>query len=38
MAGAMLACVAALLLLGLWIPGPLNELLQSAGHVIGVRT
>lgn len=35
---AMLVCVAALLVLGLWVPGPLSELLHSAANVIGART
>jgi hydrogenase-4 component F len=38
MGAAMLACVAALLVLGLWVPGPLNDLLHSAANVIGART
>ncbi len=38
MGAAMLACVAALVALGLWIPAPLDQLLQSAAGVIGART
>ncbi|HEY7622231.1 MAG TPA: proton-conducting transporter membrane subunit [Solirubrobacteraceae bacterium] len=38
MAAAMLTSLAVLLVLGLWIPGPLNELLHSAADVIGART
>ena len=34
---AMLVCFTVLLVLGLWIPGPLNELLHSAVAVIGGR-
>ncbi len=37
MAGPMLASLALLLVLGLWIPGPLNQLLHSAVAVIGGR-
>jgi hydrogenase-4 component F len=37
MATAMLASLAVVLVLGLWIPGPLNQLLHSAVHVIGGR-
>ncbi len=35
MATAMVISFSVLLLLGLWIPGPLNDLLQSAASVIG---
>ena len=38
MAVAMLASLAVVLVLGLWIPGPLNQLLHSAAAVIGGRT
>jgi hydrogenase-4 component F len=38
MAAAMLISLAVLLVLGLWVPGPLNELLHSAAGVIGART
>ncbi len=38
MAIAMLVSFTVLLVLGLWIPGPLNELLHSAVRVIGGRT
>jgi hydrogenase-4 component F len=38
MAIAMLASLGVLLVLGLWIPGPLNHLLHSAAAVIGGRT
>jgi hydrogenase-4 component F len=38
MAGAMVICFVALLLLGLWIPDPLNDLLRSATNVIGGQT
>jgi hydrogenase-4 component F len=38
MAAAMLASLSVILVLGLWIPGPLNELLHSATRVIGART
>jgi hydrogenase-4 component F len=38
MGTAMLVCVAVLLVLGLWVPGPLNDLLHSAANVIGTRT
>jgi len=38
MAAAMLASLAVVLVLGLWIPGPLNELLHGAAAVIGGRT
>jgi hydrogenase-4 component F len=38
MAGAMLACLAVLILLGLWVPAPLNDLLHSAADVIGAHT
>jgi hydrogenase-4 component F len=37
MAAAMLASLSVVLVLGLWIPGPLNELLHSATSVIGAR-
>jgi hydrogenase-4 component F len=37
MATAMLASLTVVLVLGLWIPGPLNQLLHSAVHVIGGR-
>jgi hydrogenase-4 component F len=37
MAAAMLASLVVVLVLGLWIPGPLNELLHSAVAVIGGR-
>jgi hydrogenase-4 component F len=38
MAAAMLISLAVLLVLGLWVPGPLNQLLHSAAGVIGART
>ena len=38
MAAAMLASLVVVLVLGLWIPGPLNQLLHSAAAVIGGRT
>ncbi len=38
MAGAMLACLAVVLVLGIWIPGPLDDLLHSAADVIGSQT
>ena len=38
MAAAMLASLAVVLVLGLWIPGPLNQLLHSAAAVIGGRS
>jgi hydrogenase-4 component F len=38
MAAAMLASVAVVLVLGLWIPGPLEHLLHSAAAVIGGPT
>jgi hydrogenase-4 component F len=38
MALAMLASLTVLLVLGLWIPGPLDQLLHSAAAVIGGRT
>jgi hydrogenase-4 component F len=38
MALAMLLSLALLLVLGLWIPGPLDELLHGAARVIGART
>ncbi len=38
MAAAMLASLAVVLVLGLWIPGPLDRLLHSAVAVIGGRT
>jgi hydrogenase-4 component F len=38
MAAAMLASLTVLLVLGLWIPGPLDRLLHSAVAVIGGRT
>jgi hydrogenase-4 component F len=38
MAFAMLASLAVLLVLGLWVPGPLDQLLHSAARVIGGRT
>jgi hydrogenase-4 component F len=38
MAAAMLTSLALLVVLGLWIPAPLNELLHSAAGVIGART
>lgn len=38
MGAAMLLSLAVLLVLGLWIPGPLDELLHSAAQVIGART
>ncbi len=38
MAIAMLTSLAVLLVLGLWLPGPLNQLLHSAAAVIGGRT
>ena len=38
MAAAMLASLTVLLVLGLWIPGPLDRLLHSAAAVIGGRT
>ncbi len=34
---AMLASLAVVLVLGLWIPGPLNRLLHAAATVIGGR-
>jgi hydrogenase-4 component F len=37
MATAMLASLVVVLVLGLWIPGPLNDLLHGAVHVIGGR-
>ncbi len=37
MAAAMLASLAVVLVLGVWIPGPLNELLHGAVSVIGGR-
>ncbi len=38
MALAMLVSLAVVLVLGLWIPGPLDQLLHSAAAVIGGRT
>lgn len=38
MVAAMLASLTVVLVLGLWIPGPLNELLHSAARVIGGPT
>jgi hydrogenase-4 component F len=38
MAAAMLASLVVVLVLGLWIPGPLNQLLHAAVGVIGGRT
>jgi len=38
MAAAMLTSMTVVLVLGLWIPGPLNQLLHSAVTVIGGRT
>jgi hydrogenase-4 component F len=38
MAAAMIASFAVLLMLGLWIPDPLNSLLHSAASVIGSET
>ena len=38
MAAAMIVSFLALLLLGLWIPDPLNDLLRSATNVIGGHT
>jgi hydrogenase-4 component F len=38
MGAAMLTSLAIVLVLGLWIPGPLNELLHSAARVIGGQT
>ena len=37
MAVAMLASLAVVLVLGLWIPSPLNRLLHAAATVIGGR-
>ncbi len=37
MAAAMVASLAVVLVLGVWIPGPLNTLLHSAVGVIGGR-
>jgi hydrogenase-4 component F len=38
MVAAMLASLTVVLVLGLWIPGPLNQLLHSAAAVIGGKT
>ena len=38
MAAAMLTSLTVVLVLGLWIPGPLDQLLHSAVRVIGGRT
>ena len=38
MVAAMLASLTVVLVLGLWIPGPLNQLLHSAASVIGGKT
>jgi len=38
MAVAMVASLTVVLVLGLWIPGPLSHLLHSAAAVIGGRT
>jgi formate hydrogenlyase subunit 3/multisubunit Na+/H+ antiporter MnhD subunit len=38
MALAMLGSLIVVLVLGLWIPGPLDQLLHSAAAVIGGRT
>jgi hydrogenase-4 component F len=38
MVAAMLASLTVVLVLGLWIPGPLNQLLHSAASVIGGQT
>jgi hydrogenase-4 component F len=38
MVAAMLASLAVVLVLGLWIPGPLSQLLHSAASVIGGQT
>jgi hydrogenase-4 component F len=38
MAAAMVASFAVLLLLGLWVPDPLNDLLHSAASVIGAKS
>jgi hypothetical protein len=38
MVAAMLASLTVLIVLGLWIPGPLDHLLHSAVAVIGGRT
>jgi hypothetical protein len=38
MAAAMLVSLTVVLVLGVWIPGPLDQLLHSAVAVIGGRT